>query len=565
MKIKDNSNAKDTIYLDAEDDITVIIEKIRASESRVVALVLPKRATTLQSIVNLKLLKRSAKSANKSIVLITSEAGLLPIAGAAGLHVAKTLQSKPEVPESPQLNSKETIASTGNKPEGDEPNIDPATSIGQLAGHLATEETIELDNETADNLPETKSKSSNKKPFNKKFKVPNFNRFRLFLFGGLGLLILILVGGVFALVILPKAQIVIKTDTSNINSDLVITAKTDATSVDNDKLIIPAVTKSLKKTDTEKVPTTGKRDDGTKAKGTMTLTNCIDDGQSHTVPAGTGFSSGSTTFVTDSALTLEPALYSGSSCKSATFGLSKSVPVTASQAGDTYNLGARSYNSPASLSTAQGSVQATGSNMTGGTSKIIQVASQTDIDNAKQKVVDRLNSAVVAEIKSQFETDKLTGLTDTFAGDNPAVVSTPNVNEPGAEVNVSVTITFTELGVKNDDLKQVVENDVKKHIDSSKQVIQDNGIGSARIQVTDKKSANEVKFSISTLAVAGPQLDTDGIKKQIAGKKKKEAESIIKSRPGIIDVTTTYKPFWVYSTPKNINKITITYEQNDSH
>src|SRR4051794_34031489 len=90
---------KDVIYVDVDDEITGIIDKVDNSEHKVVALVLPKRAASLQSIVNMKLLKRSADTAGKDVVLVTNEHALLPLAGAAGFHVAKNLQSKPEIPE----------------------------------------------------------------------------------------------------------------------------------------------------------------------------------------------------------------------------------------------------------------------------------------------------------------------------------------------------------------------------------------------------------------------------------------------------------------------------------
>jgi hypothetical protein len=80
---------KDVIYLDVDDEITTIIDKVEGAKQKIVALVLPKRATMLQSIVNMRLLKRSATSAGKSVVLITSEHALMPLAGAAGIHVAK--------------------------------------------------------------------------------------------------------------------------------------------------------------------------------------------------------------------------------------------------------------------------------------------------------------------------------------------------------------------------------------------------------------------------------------------------------------------------------------------
>src|SRR5436305_11517825 len=101
MTAKAAPPSKDVIYVDVDDEITSIIDKVENSGHKVTALVLPKRAASLQSIVNMKLLKRSADTAGKNVVLITSEHALLPLAGAAGLHVAKNLQSAPEIPEAP--------------------------------------------------------------------------------------------------------------------------------------------------------------------------------------------------------------------------------------------------------------------------------------------------------------------------------------------------------------------------------------------------------------------------------------------------------------------------------
>src|SRR4051794_27538900 len=92
---------KETIYVDVDDEITGIIDKLRGSKGKIVALVLPKRATVFQSIVNMKLLKRASDDAKKHLVLITSEPGLMPLAGAAGVHVASTLNSKPTIPVAP--------------------------------------------------------------------------------------------------------------------------------------------------------------------------------------------------------------------------------------------------------------------------------------------------------------------------------------------------------------------------------------------------------------------------------------------------------------------------------
>src|SRR3989344_6984982 len=143
---------KDVIYLDIDDDITTIVDKVEGSKDKIVALVLPKRFATLQSIVNMRLLKHSADSAGKNIVLITSESALLPLAGAASLHVAKNLQSKPEIPPSPvDLPQEKPVISEDPDAEIDaeDAKLDYHRSIGVLAAAKIVDEpeTIPLEDE----------------------------------------------------------------------------------------------------------------------------------------------------------------------------------------------------------------------------------------------------------------------------------------------------------------------------------------------------------------------------------------------------------------------------------
>ena len=542
---------KSTIYLDAEDEITAIIEKVRGAHSNIVALVPPKRAAALQSVVNLKLLQRAAKTAKKNLVLVTSEPSLLPLAGTVGMMVAKTPSSKPEVPEAPKFHDQPDDLETDVVESGEEPDLDPQKPIGELAGDKDVE-TIEVGDEPAAKS-ETPSKSKKSKP-DKKLKVPNFNTFRkkMLLAGGilLGLIVLF----VFANVVLPRADLVIKTDTSNVTVNLNLTASTTARSVDAENLVLPANAKELKKTDTEKAAATGQRDDGTKATGSMTLTNCIDDGVSHTVPAGTSFTAGGKTFVSTESATLPKAIFSAGSCDSDGGSRSRTVSVSADGNGDSYNLSAKSYTSSIS------GITAFGSDMTGGVSKIVKIVSQADVDGAKQKVLDRIKPAAESELKSQFEKDNAIPIPETLKTAEPAITSSPNVNSEGNEVTVSITVTYNQVGVSKDDLKQIVEADVKRQTDNSKQTMQDAGLDAAAYKVTSS-TATDTKFQLQTIATAGPQLDTEGIKKQVAGKKRGETTSLILARPGIKDVEINYSPFWVFSTPKNVKHIKITFEK----
>jgi hypothetical protein len=324
--------------------------------------------------------------------------------------------------------------------------------------------------------------------------------------------------------------------------------------VDADKLVVPAVAKQLKKTDTEKATATGERDDGTKASGTMSLTNCIDDGQAHTVPSGTTFSSGGKNFISTESATLPKAIFSAGDCDSDGGARSRTVNVTAGGNGDSYNLAARSYT--ASMS----GITAYGSSMTGGTSKIVKIVSQGDVDGARQKVLDRIKPAAESELKSQFDKDNVIAINESLKAGEPAVTASPNVGSEGSDVTVSITVTYDQTGVRQDDLKQIIETDVKRQIDTSKQMMQDAGLDKAAFKVTSS-TPTETKFQLQTLATAGPQLDAEGIKQQVAGKKKGETTSLILSRPGIKDVDISYSPFWVYSTPKRTSHIKITFEK----
>lgn len=554
-----SSVAKDTIYVDAEDEITAIIDKMRASESKIVALVLPKRSATLQSVVNLKLLKRTAADTKKNLVLITSDSSLLPLAGAVGLHVAKTLQSKPVIPTAPTQNDAAITIDNDNSNDNsiEEPELDPHTSIGTLAGDLEAEETIELDNDKA--AAAAVPAAGAKKGLNKKLKVPDFDRFRLLIFAGAGLLMLLIVGSYFAFSVLPKANITIKTDTTSVAINKKLTANTEVKTLNAESGVVPGISKQIKKTDSDKAPATGQRDEGTKAQGkaTMSLTDCSKD--QVTIPAGTTITANNISFLTQAEVILK-SVKIGSQCKNDDFKdfSTSTVNVTAQSAGDKYNLGARAY-------TVNGfsNVSAYGSDMKGGTSKIVQVVSQADIDNARQKVMERMSNAASSDIKSQFATDNVLPLSDTLTASEPVVASSPNVNEAASDVNVNVSVTYTVLGVRQDDIKQLIEDEVKKRIDINKQQIQDNGLSKAVLQLSDNVSPTLAKFELKAIAVAGAQLDAEGIKKEIAGKKKGATKTLIGERPGIREVEVDYSPWWVHSTPKKLNRINIKFEQNN--
>lgn len=545
------SQQKDTIYIDIDDEITSIIDKVTSSKSKVVALVLPKRATVMQSIVNMRLLKRAADNAGKNLVLITSESSVLPLAGVAGVYTARTLQSKPEIP----LVDEETadIQQPDSVTEEDQ-TIDETKPVGELAGD---EDDIEVDNE--DKEPEvaavaaaTAAKKSAKK--DKKLKIPNFDSFRKKAFIGIGIFILVAVGWYIAFYVMPKATITIKTDATTSTVSVDMTANPSVTTIDEVNKIVPGKIEQIKKTSTQKAATTGEKNLGEKATGTVTMTtstDCVTPVEN--IPAGTTVSSSNLNFVTQKSATFSPSGFDPGTGK-CTLSTNK-ISVIAAEGGAKYNLSSRAY-----TVSGYGSVVANGSDMTGGTDKIVKVVSQKDVDSAKEKALKSDSEAVKKELSAKLTSQGYMPIPETFTTSEPVVTTSPKVGDEANEVTVTAETTYSMTGAKKDDVQKLIDNEAKKSIDTSKQSISDYGLNDADIRVDSSQPNGPVKFNVKTEVTTGTVLNADDIKNQVAGKRRGDTQDMLSSIPGVKSVDVSYSPFWVTKTPKNMNKITIVIE-----
>ena len=209
---------KDVIYLDVEDDITAVIDKVKASSAAIIAIVPPKRANMLSSVVNLRLLKRAAESEDKKVVLITDEQVLNSMAGGIGMFVAANLTSAPQIPKVDSVDLPSDVIDIQSseipkviEPEGQAINAQPAEPVSDQPN---TE------------LPKTK-----KKP-NKKTKVPDIGRFRKFIFIGIIAVLLICVGFWWAFFVAPRAKVTLTAQTTDLALDTPVVFSTNTTEVD---------------------------------------------------------------------------------------------------------------------------------------------------------------------------------------------------------------------------------------------------------------------------------------------------------------------------------------------
>jgi hypothetical protein len=571
------NNYKDVIYVDVDDEITAIIDKVRSSEQRIVALVLPKRATMMQSIVNMKLLKRSAESAKKHVVLITSEVGLLPLAAGVGIRVAKSLQSRPEVPVvagvAPGVAADDDEDAVDMNNLADQP-LDKKQPIAAYAGPLTgtdanraggpdDEDPIDFDNTAPAaagiGMGSLASKKGASKP-DSKLKIPNFNKFRLWLvIGGVAILVIGVLTYV-ALAVMPKATIAIKTDSEAIDTNIGIGLDTEAATLDLEDMVVPAEAASVQKSAAQTVDATGSINKGERASGQITLKNCSKSDNPIVIPAGSGFSSDGMTFISQASVSVPDSNYSGGgNCKNDGSG-QNTVTVIAQKAGAAYNLSARAY----AIANGLSNVTAKGTDMSGGTDVIVKTVQQADIDAAKQKIVSDDASAIKLELTQKLEDQNLFVIDDTFRpGDAPEVTTDVPVGTEAEKVTVTAKTTYTLLGASQDDLKKVIKSQVDEKIDTKRQDILDYGLDEANFRV-ESAQATATTVTLQATSIAGTDINLNDVKKQVAGKKANDAKEIINAYPGVTNVDVKYSPFWVKSIPGNTAKITITVEKPSS-
>lgn len=566
---------KSTIYIDIDDDIAAIIEKLEAADQKIVAMVLPKRPSVLQGSVNLQLLKKAADDGAKNLVLITTDEQVLRLAGEIGAHVSGSLQSKPYVPvlESVQdtdelvevMDDAPSVGMQSKKSNPAQPDVynddgkvDLSTPIGQLAGD-DTDEEIELDNaETEDDNEANPDEPS--KPIKKRITVPNFGKFRSkLLLGGTGVVLVIgLI--VWGLVFAPTAKIVIRTEKSEVEGKITLTASSTTTAVDAEKGLVPAVRKEDKQKLTGTFAATGQKDIGEKATGTMTIRNC-DYSDGFTLPAGTKFSNSGKVFVSTAAVSVPDFSGSASSCDLSGSESGKAqVSVVAEQSGDSYNLSSRGY-SIASISAAE-EVDAVGSSMGGGTSKIVKIVTDEDVTSAKTKVLETGADNVKGKLSKLLSDEGLIAIEDTFVSAEGAPISSVAVGqEATADPTLTVEVTSSMLGMKQSEVEPLLTTELQKKIDTTKQKVYQSGVSTARISVLERPATDTVKLTLIANASVGPNLDQSTVASEIAGKKAGEAKQLLEARPGVSGVDIDLSPFWVFSIPKKTDKIQVTINE----
>lgn len=574
---------KDVIYIEPEDDITDIITKIENSKEKIIALVPPKKAGILRSIVNIKLLVKAGTAAKKTIVLVTTDPSIIKLAASVKLPVTKDLTTAPTIPDGKNVAPIETTTkekleeNLGDEKEEEDPDEDEAETEAEEKSEDDSDEEKDEEESASEVAEKTEAEDEKKKTKKEKkakregkeggkIKTWFLNHKKLAIFGGIFGVALILVL-IWAFAIAPAATVTvgIRTVANNFSETVSFTETLTEEKVEEGKFYLTA--EKLEVPSVIEFEATGQKNVGEKATGSVVVYTFfpINIKGSTTVDKGSTFTISELTFVADESIGLS---YSGkgvnecdnknnavslvnSGCQ-----VSGRIKVTATQPGAKYNIAASNtgWASPAAIDGVYSDKA-----MEGGSDQMITVVTQADIDKAKAELTTSSETDNKKKLLENTE-EKNEGafvLESSFTQVTSEATSTPAVGEEvkeGVKPKISVTTTASVFTIDKTKVEEFITEKAK--ISESQKIY----------EMRDPFIENFLKVEggysgkLKTSYVAGPKITENDVIEIIKGKGLGQAQHDLKDIDGVASMRIDTSYPWVMSIPGDPNKITVILE-----
>ncbi len=351
-----------------------------------------------------------------------------------------------------------------------------------------------------------------------------------------------------------SATVVLGVNSKEIEKTETVTlSETDATSASDNTINVKFITSTQDGKVT--TATTGKKETGDKAKGTVTVFNS-DTGGGKTLSAGTVItSSNGLKFVTDKAVTVASAsgdIFSGTEPGKA------DVTVTAEKFGTNYNL-------PSNTKfTVEGSSEIAAKNdkaFSGGTKKDIKVVSQKDLDKLTKDLQEQLEEPAKADIKKQAAGDSIVFPEFTSVTYEKKSFS-KKLDEEATEVSLTGTIAYEGVAYQKSDLVKYAKEKLSEDVPDNMMIDVETVTGEAS---EIKQEDGETTAKVSVKASIVPKIDPQQVAKDVAGKSVKTATADLQSIPEVerVDIKVFINlPLLPNRLPFSSEKIKVVVDKN---
>lgn len=589
------------LYLEPDEEITSVVDRLKEIDDEEVAIVVPKRAGLLQSIVNLKLLRYQAEQQQKRISLVTTDKTGRNLAAAVGLTVYQKLpegtvkgragnrtgptesavkEPVEEIPIKFRQQPPQPDDAHADEPNADDINYKRGATPEIVTRTVADEETIEV-TEDDDGAPvevkdrkvevETEVASKRKSPRSllSAMKLPKVSlpkpkprtgkvkdvrekaaaakpKSKLpWKIIAAVVVVLLLAGTAAAAVVLPKATVTVTQKTTPVAAEVPLTFSAEAPSVDADANVIPAKTIEVTKNVTRQVTSTGRSEGGEKASGDITVANSLPRNQS--LVARTRFQAP------------DGRIYRAQSSVVVPAGGQTTTRVVADAGGEAGNLSAGTKLTIPGLRSTDAVTAQVDTPLTGGTDSAAVTITAADVERAKQELAAQAAQEGIADAKAKLAV----GYTI-----DPNVAATSvlnsNANPPAGAVapkfTVSGQVKIVYFTYQQQDFDKVLDPDLKAKVPAGSELVDDQ----TKTFTVKQASENQLSGSMKIDTFAATDVSREQIKEAIRGKPPEEAKAALESDGQITDVKIALFPFWVTSVPGALDKIVINFESGAS-
>ena len=588
---------KDVIYIEPEDDITDILSNLKNAKNKIVALVPPKKAGVLRSAVNFKLIAKTATKANKTVVLITADDALRKLAGVVKMPVAKTLQSKPEIPGvSLRTPAKKTdddvieeekpakVAEGENAEEAEDDAADEVeeekeapvvTKSAKKEKAESAEPEIEIDGAEEDAKDEKAAKKAQKEK-DGKLKVPNFKKIRLpIILGSVGAVALICFL-FWANVIAPAADITVKVKTNPISFGESVRFTTNENEKDIASGVFYVEEKTVEKSDEVEFEATGEKDKGAKATGTIMverpegeIVSCSGADNYFTIPKGMSFTYNGKKYVTTvdgsanipdgSSEYIQMKTGSKNTCTLKKPVSSGQIAVEAEKPGEDYNVGGSASGWSNATVDSYG-YRIIGSDMQGGTSEKVKVVKEEDVDNAKARLKLPIESEIRQQLSQELGSDYVV-IDGSYKVEKSEVTVTPEIDnevEGDKKPTYKKKETYRIYAVSAKDLNEFIEKKLESQIGDDTQRVYATGIDDGGVFIDSFKAEDMTGKVKSKSAKTGPKITEEEIAQMAYGERTGNLYTKLRSLNGVQDVKIETSYFWVAKIPSEAKKQKVT-------
>src|SRR3989338_586506 len=301
------------------------------------------------------------------------------------------------------------------------------------------------------------------------------------------------------------------------------------------------------------IDTTGKKETGDKAKGTVTIFNSADSPRTFT--EGTAItSSNNLEFTLDKSVTVA----SGSSDPINPKSGQANVTVTASKFGTSYNLPSGTKFTIGELSTVAAKNDDA---FSGGTTKNVSVVAKADIDKLTKQLTSDLEKKAREELSKQVTSDSV--LLPVFSSEDFSKKSfCKDADDEAQQVSLTAEIEFTGIIYSKKDLISFAKDSFQKELGPNLVIDEKN----LSLDVKDfEKTDDGVSGTMEITAILLPKIDEKSLASEIAGKSLSDAQRRLEGLPKVETVEIRISPsipFLPKRLPISSGKIKFIIEKN---